>query len=220
MNNYNTVLFDLDGTLTDSGNGIVNSVEYALKKFNITDYERKELFSFVGPPLIDSFVNKFGFSKENANKALLFYREYYGEKGIFENRLYDGIITLLTALKSADKTVILATSKPEPFAIKILKHFEIYKYFDFVVGANMNEKGSEKSQIIADALKQAKVIASAKTAMVGDRCYDIEGALKNNITPIGVTYGYGSIDELKKSGAKLIANNTEELLNILLQKNR
>ena len=127
---YRYILFDLDGTLTDPGMGITNSVAYALDKFSITVPDRSELYKFIGPPLVDSFMNYYGFSEEDANRAVAYYREYFKPTGIYENEIYDGVPELLEGLKAQGKTVILATSKPEIFAHEILKHFGIFSYFD------------------------------------------------------------------------------------------
>ena len=144
------VFFDLDGTLTDPGIGITNSVMYALKKFGIEEKDRKELFRFIGPPLIPSFMKYYGFSKEEAVRAVVFYREYYAERGIFENKLYAGIPELLGKLKDDGIKVVMATSKPEIFAEKIAKHYDIAKYFDLIAGATESETRTEKDEVIAE----------------------------------------------------------------------
>lgn len=141
---YTTVLFDLDGTITDSGAGILNSVTYVLKKYNINIEDKAELNKFVGPPLHDSFINFCGFSPEESVKAVEYYREYYREKGIYENELYDGVVAMLQELSDAGKKIILATSKPEVFATEILRYFSIDKYFDFIGGATMDGVRSKK----------------------------------------------------------------------------
>ena len=216
MSNFDTILFDLDGTLTDPAIGITNSVIYSLKKFGITVTDRKELYSFIGPPLIDSFMSFYGFSKEKAQLAIEYYREYFKEKGIFENTPYNGVASLLYDLKANNKKLILATSKPLIFAKRILKHFDLYKYFDLVVGATLDGSLGEKSEIIAEALRQLKKVNLTHCAMIGDRKFDIEGAINNGITPIGVLYGYGSKEELNNAGAQFLAENIEQLRKILI----
>lgn len=150
---YQTVLFDLDGTLTDPGAGITNSVAYALEKYGIHNTDRSQLYKFIGPPLRESFGQFYGFSKEQAEEATAYYREYYKDKGIYENRLYQGIPELLQMLADAGATLLVATSKPEQFACRILDYFSIRKYFTYVAGATMDGSRSKKSEIIEDALR-------------------------------------------------------------------
>lgn len=208
------VLFDLDGTLTEPSLGITNSVMYAFKKFGIEIKDRSELYKFIGPPLIDSFVEYYGFTRENALKAIEYYREYYSVKGIFENRLYDGIKELLASLYSKGKKIILATSKPQKFAEQILKHFEIDKYFCFVGAATMDEKRTQKDEVIEYVLKECEIDTS-KAVMIGDRKYDVLGAHKFGIKAIGVTFGFGSREELTQSGADFIADTPKEIKNFI-----
>lgn len=216
MHGFKYILFDLDGTLTDPALGITNSVQYALKKFGIEAKDRRELYKFIGPPLIESFMAYYGFDHEKAEKAVEYYREYYSVKGIFENSLYDGIEKMLAALKKSGKRVILATSKPEKFAKQILEFFEIDKYFDFVAGATMNETRSKKDEVIAYALEQCEISDSENAVMVGDRKYDIEGAHTFNIKGVGVLFGYGSKQELENAKADFLAEDIEKLCEILL----
>lgn len=209
---YKTILFDLDGTLTDSGIGITNSVAYALKKFGIEAKSREELFRFVGPPLLDAFSEYYGFSKEDSEKALMFYREYFSEKGIFENIVYDGVEDMLKKLKCMGKNILLATAKPEQFAIRILKHFEIFDFFDFVAGATMDESRNQKDAVIKYAIDTFGIKDNSSALMIGDRHHDILGAKKFSIDSVGVLYGYGNRDELTKAGATYIAENVEDIL--------
>lgn len=215
---YKNVFFDLDGTLTDSGEGILNSVEYALKKLGITGYERSRLYGFIGPPLVVSFSEFFGLSEEKCKEGVRLYREYYSKKGIYENRLYDGIIHLLEKLSEEGAKVVLATSKPREFAEEILRFFSLTKYFDYIAAAEMNGKRNEKSEVIAYALE----ISGAKkeqTVMVGDRKFDILGARSAGIASIGVLYGFGTEEELIKAGADYIAQTPESVLDIVLGTN-
>ncbi len=214
MKNTKYILFDLDGTLTEPSLGITNSVMYAFKKFGIEIKDRSELYKFIGPPLIDSFVEYYGFTKENALKAVEYYREYYSVKGIFENRLYDGIRELLSALYKEGKKIILATSKPQKFAEQILKHFGIDKYFYFVGAATMDEKRTQKDEVIEYILTECKIDTSA-AVMIGDRKYDVLGAHKFGIKAIGVTFGFGSKEELLQSGADFIADTPQEIKNLI-----
>ena len=205
------VFFDLDGTLTDPGIGITNSVMYALKKFGIEVKDRAELFRFIGPPLIPSFMKYYGFSKEDALKAVVFYREYYAERGIFENKLYPGVPELLEKLKADGVKIVMATSKPEIFAEKIAKHYDIAKYFDLIAGATENETRTEKDEVIAYALEKLGNPPSSEIAMVGDRFYDVKGAAKFGIPTVGVLYGYGDEKELIDAGAYAVAKTPEEV---------
>ena len=214
---YNIVLFDLDGTLTDSGEGIINSVIYSLKKRGITEDDREKLKCFVGPPLEESYIRYYGFNDIESKKAVEYYREYYQEKGIFENNLYNGIEKLLLNLKNNGKKLILTTSKPEYYAEKIVRYFKIEKYLDGVIGSNMDGTLTDKKELIEKVL-ETKCSRSNKSeiVMVGDRKYDIIGAKKNEIKSIGVLYGYGTREELISAGADHIADNIENLNKIII----
>lgn len=214
--NVKYIFFDLDGTLTDPGEGITNSVAYALKKYGIEVSQKKSLYKFIGPPLINSFMEHYGFTKEQAATAIDYFREYFSTKGIFENRLYDGITPLLKDLKAKNLQIVLATSKPEKFAVQILKHFEIYSYFDFIAGATMSENRTDKAEVIAYALKELNLTDTSSILMVGDREYDISGAHFHNIKAIGVEYGYGSLEELTASDADFTAKTVKDLHNLLI----
>ena len=207
---YELVLFDLDGTLTESGIGITRSVAYSLRKFGIEESDQAKLDRFVGPPLIDSYEKLYGFTHEQAVQAVEYYREYYAVTGIFENRVYDGVEAMLQALCSAGKTCILATSKPEHYARQILDHFGLSRFFSQVAGATMDEKRTNKADVIAHALALCGEGCSA--VMVGDRKHDILGAKANGLPSIGVLYGYGSREELETAGADYIAETAEDLL--------
>ena len=208
---YQIVLFDLDGTLTDSGLGITNAVAYALEKFGIHIEDHSELNVFVGPPLKDSFMRYYGLAPEECDKAVKYYREYYQDRGLFENEVYPGIPELLKYLKETGRKVILATSKPEFFTSQILKHFHLDQYFDLIAGASMDEKRVEKVEVIHYALEKAGITDVTNAVMVGDREYDILGARENGMDSIGVLYGYGSREELEAAGAGQIAETVEEL---------
>lgn len=213
---YKYILFDLDGTITDSGEGITKSVKYALEHFNVTVDNLDELRRFIGPPLKESFKEFYKFDGEKANLALLKYREYYADRGIFENNLYEGITEILDELKECGKTIVLATSKPEVYAKKILKYFKIDKYFSFVAGADLEETRVKKGDVIKYALEGAEISNLSEVIMIGDREHDIIGAKENNIKSIGVLYGYGDVIELTQARADYIANNTKDLLKIIL----
>ena len=202
------VLFDLDGTLTDSAPGICNSVSYSLEKFGIREAPEK-LRAFVGPPLLDSYARFYGFSPEQARQGVVWYREYYVGRGMLENEVYGGIRELLEELVSHGIRVILATSKPEEFACRILEHFDLLHYFFCVGGASMDESRTDKAEVIAYVLEKAGIGEEdkEKTVMVGDREHDIIGAHKNGLRAVGVLYGYGSEEELKQAGADEIARD-------------
>lgn len=213
---YSTVLFDLDGTLTDPGEGITNSVAYALSKWNIDVKERSELYKFIGPPLAESFSRYYGFSESDAVRAVEAYREYFRARGIYENKLYPDTEKMLRALKEAGKKLVLATSKPEVFAKEILRYFSIDGYFDHVAGATLDGNISEKADVIAYALELSSTDDLNGTIMIGDRKHDILGANVNGVDSIGVLYGYGSRDELEAAGASYIASSIDDILKIIV----
>ena len=209
---YNTILFDLDGTLTDSGRGITNSVAYALTESGLEFKNREELQCFIGPPLIKMFMQFCCVNEDKARDLVKKYREYYAVYGIFENDPYENITELLSRLHASGKKLILATSKPEHFAIKILEHFEMAKYFSLICGATMDEKRTEKDAVIEYALQSAGISDVSDVVMIGDREYDVIGAKKFGIDSIGVLYGYGSRQELEKAGATHIAETVNDIL--------
>ena len=212
---YKTVLFDLDGTLTDPGLGITNSVMYALNKFNIKVEDRTSLYKFIGPPLKESYEKYYHLSDEEITRAVAYYREYFSEKGIYENELYNGITEVLKQIKSSGRQVILATSKPEEFAVEILKYFKIDQYFDFVAAATMDGTRNNKADIIAYALELGKITDLQSAVMIGDREYDINGAKVARLDSIGVLYGYGSREELESAGATYIAERVEDIMGLI-----
>ncbi len=217
MKKYSTILFDLDGTVVDSGEGVTNSVIYALDKFGIKVEDKTTLKRFIGPPLVYSFKTFYGFDDEKAIKAIEYYREYYTSKGIFEGYIYEGIENLLIELKNAKKRLILATSKPELFAKQILDRANLSKYFDFIAGATMDEKTrNTKEDVLEYAIKEANVDTSS-SIMIGDRFYDIEGAKTFGIPCIAVLYGYGNRQEFEEYGAKYIAETPKEVADFLLK---
>lgn len=211
------VLFDLDGTVTDSGQGIMNSVQYALDRFGIRNPDRAVLRRFVGPPLDDSFMRFYGFSQEEARKAVQYYREYYSAGGIFENALYEGIEETLRQLKSCGCRVYLATSKPQVFSEQILEHFGLMPFFNGIVGSFLDGTRVNKAEVVEEALRQAGIDGNnrASAVMVGDREYDIHGAHEHGISAIGVLYGYGSREELEEAGADWLVRTPEDILSIV-----
>lgn len=209
---YKYLLFDLDGTLTDPAEGITNSVAYALNKFGIVVEDKRTLYKFIGPPLVDAFAEYYGFSKEDSEKATAFYRETFRVKGLYENRVYDGVPEMLEELNHKGIKLIIATSKPEEFTMKILKHFDLLKYFDFVAAATFDTTRNSKDKVIAYALENLVIKDRSEVVMIGDRHHDIDGAKDNGIDSIGVMWGFGSREELETAGATHITENIREIL--------
>ena len=210
------VLFDLDGTLTDPGPGITNCVAYALEKFGIHPESREELYPYIGPPLVPSFQEYHGLNAEQAEQALLYYRERFSVKGLYENEVYAGIPALLSALRDRGDRLIVATSKPEEFTNRILAHFDLAKYFDFVGGNTLDESRPTKAAVIGYIQETFPDISAENAVMVGDRKYDVEGAHACGLPAIGVLYGYGDRAELESVGADKIVSSVEELTSVLL----
>ena len=211
---YKYYLFDLDGTLTDPGIGITNSVMHALEKFNIHVSDRKELYPFIGPPLVDSFEKYFGFDEKQALQAVEYYREYFREDGIFENVVYEGIPEMLGELKSRGAIVALATSKPYEFSVRILDHFDLHQYFDIVGAATMDGRISRKADVISHLIDKLGETEKSSILMIGDRDQDIDGAKANGLQSAGVLWGYGSRDELMDAGADYIVSVPSDIVNI------
>ena len=207
-----TILFDLDGTLTDSGEGIINCVIYALEKFGLPIPEREELRYFVGPPLHESFMKQ-GVPADRAEEAVAVYRERYVPTGMFENTPYPGIRELLETLNAEGHTLYVASSKPEWMCVEILKHFQMDSYFDRICGATMDTSRTNKEAVIAYLLQLSG--ASDNIIMVGDTKFDVIGAKAHKIPTIGVSWGYGSVEEMEEAGAVGIAYTSGELLQML-----
>lgn len=216
MKNKKYIFFDLDGTLTDPGLGITNSVMHALKYYNIEAESRESLYPFIGPPLVDSFMKYYGFTREQGIEAVEHYREYYRDRGVYEASVYEGIPELLLALKKEGKTLIVASSKPEEFVVRVLKHFDLYKYFDCVAGATMDSGRVKKDDIIAYAMEKFKINESNDAIMIGDREIDVFGGKKFGMKTVGVLFGYGCLEELSAAGADVIVGSADELRRILL----
>ncbi len=213
---YQVILFDLDGTLTDPGEGITNSVAYSLEKFGLYEPDRTRLYRFIGPPLMDSYMSFYGFSRPQAEQAVAFYREYFRDRGIFENVPYPGVETTLAALRDAGRILAVATSKPEEYAVRILEHFGLSGYFHRIFGASMDSSRSKKADVIAYALQELGVSAGENGVMVGDREYDVLGARAVGLDCVGVLFGYGSRQELEQAGAVGLATDMAELRALLL----
>lgn len=214
--NYNTLLFDLDGTLTDSEEGIVKCVQHSLRLFGIEEEDATVLRSFIGPPLRDSYKRIYGFSDAQMALAIDAYHERFDAVGKFENRPYNGIAQLLERLSHAGFRLMLATSKPEHFSRQIMAHFALEKYFDFICGADETRDRLEKQDVIRQILRIYPELNRDNTVMVGDRKYDVQGAAVCGLDCIGVTYGFGGREELETAGAKYIVDSVDELGALLL----
>ena len=213
------VFFDLDGTVTESAPGIINSVVYAIKKLGVRMPSEEELLKFVGPPLSDSFVKYCGVDPSRTKEAINIFREYFAERGIFENNVYPGIPELTAKLKSLGVKQILATSKPQLFAERILTHFNLIADFDGVYGNSMDEKYTDKALLLRDIIAKEGIKGDdlKNCVMVGDRSSDISGAHKAGIRAIGVLYGYGDRPELEGAGADLIVETVRDLEKVLAE---
>lgn len=210
--NKKSTLFDLDGTLTDSGEGIINCAALALKHFGLPVPDRKTMGVFVGPPLRDTFL-KFGIRPEQVEEALAVYRSRYTTVGKFENTPYPGIRELLEKLTADGHRLYVATSKPETVSVEILEHFDLSRYFQEIAGATFSKERETKADVIAYLLK--KIPAGTPCLMVGDTQFDVLGAAAHGIATVGVSWGYGNTDSLRSAGAAAIADTPEELYRIL-----
>ncbi|WP_455716729.1 HAD family hydrolase, partial [Anaerosporobacter sp.] len=212
------ILFDLDGTLTDPKEGITKSFQYALAHFGIEEPDLDKLEVVIGPPLIGSFMEFYNFTKEDAIKATAKYRERFATLGMYENKIYDGIPSLLQKLSNEGKMLAIASSKPTVFVEKILEHFEIKEYFHHIIGSNLDGTRSDKAEVVDAAIAGFGEVNKEDIIMIGDRKYDVIGAHERGIEAIGVTYGYGGEEELVESGADYVVKTVEELENLLLNK--
>ncbi len=214
--NYRFLLFDLDGTLTDPKEGITKSVQYALSHFGITIEDPDTLTAYIGPPLVPSFTAFHGLSPEQSQEALRFYRERFSSVGLYENSVLDGVPEMLDLLKRKGYRIAVASSKPEPFVRQILEHFGLLPFFDEVVGASMDEKRSEKKDVILEALRRAGLEPGDRSAvMIGDRKYDVEGARFCGLDSIGVYTGFAAEGELEEAGATSVFRSIPELTDYL-----
>jgi phosphoglycolate phosphatase len=211
---YANILFDLDGTLTDSADGVTRSVQHALQMYNI-DATTDELKPFIGPPLQHSFQEVYGFSEAEAYQAVEYYRDYYRDRGIYENRLYPGISEMLLKLQQKGMHLYVATSKPTVFARRVLEHFKVDRYFKLIAGSNLDGTRVLKAEVIAAVLIEAGGLQPEATVMVGDREHDIFGARAHNLDSIAVSYGYGSLEELIEAKPSAIVHSVSELTEAL-----
>lgn len=217
---FKYLLFDLDGTITDPKEGITKCVQYALKAFGIDEPHLENLMSFIGPPLVDEFARKYGFDHKTCLKLLEKYRERFSTVGIYENALYDGCENILKELKESGKIICLATSKPEPFAKRILEHFNIAEYFDCVTGSEFDGTRNAKAEVIEEVFKRINLDESHKNeaVMIGDRKQDVIGAKLNHIKCIGIRMGYAEEGELENAGCDYYADDLYDLRDIILDR--
>ena len=213
--NFDTLLFDLDGTLTDSTEGIVRCLEYALERmgFDIPEDTNK----FLGPPLYRSFAEFCGMNEEQVNEAVRIFRERYSTVGLFENRVYDGVPEMLKRLRDGGKRIMVATSKPEVYAVRIFDRFGLSQFFEIVGGANINGTRNDKDEVIEYVLGKAGISDRSSVLMIGDRRQDVIGAHKTGLKCMGILWGFGSIEELTEAGADYIAETPEQAADMLLQ---
>ena len=216
MKDYRYLFFDLDGTLTDSREGIINCLVYALEEMGFEVPEDKE--KFLGPSLYQSFSEFCGMDDEQVERAVKIFRGRYSDTGLFENRVYDGIEPMLGRLRDSGRELFVATSKPEPFAVKILEKFGLAHYFRFIGGANINGTRNRKQEVIEYVLVEAGISGREQVLMIGDRCQDVNGAREAGIKCMGVLWGYGSQEELTEAGADYIAQTPQMLTDMLIGK--
>jgi len=220
MKKYSCIAFDLDGTLTDPQNGLIEGFIYAFRKLGIEYGERDSLRRFIGPPIYDEWQKAFGLTPEEAEVAVQTFREYYLVYGWWDNRVYDGIEDMLKRLKDAGKTVILATSKPEDTAKKVLNLFGLDKYFDFIGGAGSHKTRDKKWEVLEYSLSSVGMTDKEdreSCILVGDRCFDAEGAAMCGIDSLGVLWGHGSEEELLGAGFTHMAKTPSEVAEMLIK---
>lgn len=212
---YETVVFDFDGTVADTAQGIFESVQYALRKLELPPASAQTLRCFIGPPLPYSFRNFIGMDDETADQAVLIYRENYSTQGKYKLYFYDGIPELLLSLREAGVRTCLASAKPDRFIHQILEHFHAQSWFDCAQGMPMQEQSADKSGVILDVINRVGETDRSRVLMVGDTKYDMRGAKQIGVDGLGVLYGYGTAEELTESGAKYIARTPQEIAAIV-----
>ncbi|MGN1115186.1 MAG: HAD-IA family hydrolase [Candidatus Ornithomonoglobus sp.] len=214
---FKYVFFDLDGTLTDPQEGIINCVKYALESFGIYEADHSKLMRFIGPPLVDSFCEYYGFDEEKSLKAVAKYRERFADVGIFENKVYDGIYDMLQRLTDSGRILALATSKPKVYADRIMAKYRLRPYFKLISGSELDGTRNNKNEVIEYAIERLSCPRES-VIMVGDRKYDIIGAKQCGVVSCGVRFGYAEPGELEAAGADFIADSVTELPDIILQR--
>ena len=214
MKKYDTIAFDLDGTLTNPERGLLSAFVYCFKKVGVPYESKESLKRYIGPPLYDEWMKDFGWTFEEASNAVEIFREYYNIYGWWDNEVYAGIAELLSELKSHGKKLVVATSKPEVTAKKVLRLFGLDKYFDYIAGASMNGSEDLKWQILTRALREVGAEKST-SILVGDRKYDAEGAKICGIDSLGVLWGHGSKEELVSAGFEYVLETPKEVSELL-----
>ncbi len=210
------LLFDLDGTLTNPQEGITKCVQHALRAFGIEEPDLEKLTPFIGPPLIQSFMEFYNMSEEDARKAVAVYRERFGTVGLFENFPYPGIADMLAELKAQGKILAVASSKPTIYVRRILEKFELAPYFDVIEGSNLDGTRVDKKEVIAEVLSQLDNPSADDLLMIGDRKFDVIGAREMGFGCVGVRFGFAAPDELEQSGAVYIADTVRDLHRYLI----
>lgn len=213
---YKVVMLDLDGTIIDPYIGITESVYYALNKMGLKDIVKSELTKFIGPPLIDSFQSFYGMSESEALQAIDYYRENFNVKGKYDFVVYEGMIDLINTLKEKGHEIVIATSKPTPFAIDIINHIDISDAFSHIVGSYLDGRRNYKKDIIAHIMTLYPDLTNQDFIMVGDREFDVLGAKHHSIDTIAVSYGYGSYEELQLASPTHIVDDVDSLINMLI----
>ncbi len=217
MKGKRVLLFDLDGTLSDSSEGITKAVQIALHHFGIEEPDREPLKRFIGPPLTMAFQNYYHLGDEDTKTAIKEYRKYYNTKGIFENKLYDGMKELLEELHHKGYTLITASSKPECYVETITKYFGVDGFFVFLAGSELDGRRTDKQEVIRYALQKAGVTDLSTVLMIGDRHFDVTGAHQVGVSVVGVCYGFGTRQELEQAGADVLAETVQDLRALLLE---
>ena len=212
MPRFDTIIFDLDGTLTDSAPGIINSIKYASAKLGYRELTAPELRSCVGPPLAEHIMGILGLSQEESLEFLKAYREYFAQKGIYENNVYHNVPAMLAEVREMGVRLMLCTGKPEPYAREVLRYFELLDYFEDVLGPTFEGKYNDKAEGLAELLRRSHAV---NCVMAGDRKYDIIAAKANGVASVGVLWGYGSREELKASGADYILDSPKQLVELI-----
>ena len=216
MKDYKVILFDLDGTLTNPERGLIASFSYGLQKMNIDYGDKMALKRFIGPPLYETWKNEYSLSTEEATRALNLFREYYAIYGWWDNEVYPGVSEMLARLKNSGKRLMLATSKPEVFAKKVLRLFNLDQYFEFVGAASTDKTRDKKWEVIEYIFSTVGLTDKSSVLMVGDRFFDADGAQRCGIDSLGVLYGHGSFEELSKSGFNYIVENVSDIADLIL----
>ena len=215
MKDYRIIAFDLDGTLTNPESGLICGFKYALDAYGVEYGSDESLKKFIGPPLQDAWVEEYGVPRETALEMLLKFREFYNVYGWWDNKPYEGVCEMLSALKSSGRILIVATSKPEPIAKRVLRLFELDSYFDFIGGASTDLRRDTKEQVLSYALESVGCTDRSSAILVGDRRFDAEGAVLCGIDSLGVLWGHGSQEEIAESGFTLTASTPEEVVRLL-----